>query len=100
MGAIDHPMVGGEIDLHLPLNGHGVAAGDSHHGTGGRHRQDGAGVGGQDSGKAIHAKHPQIGEGKGAAAVVLRLKLFATGAFHKVGPGAGEGIEIRAFPIA
>ena len=96
ISAIDHAVVGREVDLHLALDRNRAIGVGRHHRAGGAHRQDRAGPRGQDRVEAIDTKHAQVGEGEGSGAVFLRLELLAAGAGDQVRPAAREAVEVVA----
>ena len=94
MGSVDGAVVTGEVHLHLIFNRDRAILGGHHRGPRGGDGQDGAGARRQNRIEAIHAKHPQVGKGEGAGAVLLWLELLTAGSGHQIGPVASQGIDI------
>ena len=85
VGTIDVAMVSGERNLHLlDLLGPPVLHHDSGKGTG--DGQDGAGALGKEGTKRGDTKHAEVGDGEGAAVVLLGPQGTALGAPHEILP--------------
>ena len=74
LGAVDHPVVGGD--------GQGHALG-----AGGGDGEDGRRAGGGDGVEVVHPQHPHVGDHEGGVGVLLGGQAPLAGARHQVLPG-------------